>query len=56
MTEHERQMVTTLCARISEEMDPIVFTELLVELDALLEKLNNHQATRTGFEGENTAT
>jgi hypothetical protein len=56
MTQHERQMVTALCARISEEKNPFLFTQLLIELDALLEKLNNHHAKRTGFEGENVAT
>jgi hypothetical protein len=57
MTEHEREMVTALCARIADEKNPVVFRQLLIELDALLEKLNNHhQATRTGFEGENMAT
>jgi hypothetical protein len=56
MTEHEREMVTKLCARISQEKSPAVFGQLLIELDALLEKLNNHRARRTGFEGESTAT
>ena len=56
MTDHERQMVKTLCTQISAEKDPAVFTELTHELDALLEKLNNHQVKHTGFEGENTAT
>lgn len=56
MTEHERQMVTTLCARIVDEQDPAVFVNLLVELDALLGELSTHQAKRTGFEGENMAT
>lgn len=56
MTEHERQMVTTLCVRIVNEKNPAVFVNLLVELDALLDKVNNHQARRTGFEGENMAT
>ena len=56
MTEHERRMVTALCARISEEKNPVVFRQLLIELDALLENLNNHQTRRTGFEGENAAT
>jgi len=55
MTEHERVMVTALCARIADEKNPFVF-QLLIELDALLEKLNNHQAKRSGFEGENMAT
>lgn len=56
MTEHERQIVTNLCGRVSEEKNPVVFTQLIIELDALLEKLNNHQAKRTGFEGENMVT
>jgi hypothetical protein len=56
MTGHERQMVIALCARIADEKNPVVFRQLLIELDALLEKLNVHQATRTGFEGENMAT
>jgi hypothetical protein len=56
MREHERQMITALCARIVDEKNPVVFGQLLIELDALLEKLNNPQAERTGFEGENMAT
>jgi hypothetical protein len=56
MTEHERDLVTALCARIADEKNPFVFSQLLIELDALLEKLNNHQANRSGFEGENMAT
>ena len=56
MTEHERQMVIALCARIADEKNPVVFRKLLIELDGLLEKLNNHQAKRSGFEGENMAT
>jgi hypothetical protein len=56
MTQHERQMVTALCARISEEKNPVLFTQLLIELDALLEKVNNPKARRTGFEGEDMAT
>ena len=56
MTEHERRMVTALCARISEEKDPVLFTQLVIELDALLEKLNNHQPRRTGFEAEKMTT
>jgi hypothetical protein len=40
MTEPEREMVTTLCALISDEKDPHVFSELLVELEALLEKIS----------------
>ena len=56
MTEHERRMVTALCARIVDEKNPVLFTQLIIELDALLEKLNNPQAKRTGFEGENLAT
>jgi len=56
MTEHERQMVIALCARIADEKNPVVFGKLLIELDALLEKFNNHQPKRSGFEGENMAT
>ena len=48
MTEHEREMVKTLCARIADEKNPFVFRQLIIELDALLEKLNNHQAKRLG--------
>jgi hypothetical protein len=33
-----------------------MFRQLLIELDALLEDLNNHQAKRSGFEGESMAT
>jgi len=33
-----------------------VFRQLLVELDALLEKLNDHQAKRSGLEGDSMAT
>ena len=40
MTEHEREMVTTLCARIGDEKDPDIFTELLVELEVLLENVS----------------
>jgi hypothetical protein len=40
MTEDERAMVTTLCARINDEKDPHVFTELLIELEVLLEKFS----------------
>jgi hypothetical protein len=49
-------MVTVLCARLVEEKNPFLFKELLIELDALLEKLTNQQAKRSGFEGENMAT
>jgi len=52
MTEREREMATALCARIADEKNPVVFRQLLIRLDALLEKLNSHQARRTGFEGE----
>lgn len=56
MTDHEHRMVTALCSRIAGEKNPVVFRQLLFELEALLEKLINHQAKSTGFEGENTAT
>ena len=54
MREHERQMITALCARIVDEKNPVVFGQLLIELDALLEKLNNHETRHTGFEGDMT--
>lgn len=56
MTEYEHQMVKSLCARIVHEEDPYVLVSLLVELNALLEKLHYHQVRRTGFEGEDVAT
>jgi hypothetical protein len=56
MTAHEREMVTALCARIADEKSPVVFRQLLIELDALLGNLNNPQAKHSGFEGENMAT
>jgi len=40
MTEHERQTLTKLCARISDEKNPDVFTDLLTELEAFLEKMS----------------
>jgi hypothetical protein len=52
MTEHERQIVTSLCARIADERNPAVFTQLVMELDTLLGRLNSPQATSTGFEGD----
>jgi len=56
MNEHEREMLTALCARIADEKNSIAFRQLLIELDALSENLNNHQAKRSGFEGENMST
>jgi hypothetical protein len=38
MTDHERETLTTLCARITYEKNPAVFLELLIELEALLNK------------------
>jgi len=38
MTDHERETLTTLCARITDEKNPAVFLELLIELEALLSK------------------
>src|SRR5215471_17333064 len=38
MTDHERQRVTVLCARIGEERDSAVFLELLIELETLLDE------------------
>ena len=40
MTEHERQTLTKLCARISDEKDPNVFTELVTQLELLLERMS----------------
>jgi hypothetical protein len=47
MTESEREMLTTLCARISEEKDPLVFEELLVDLNALLVRVAGPPPTDT---------
>jgi hypothetical protein len=55
MTEHEREMLLSLCARIVDEKNPAVFVDLLVKLDALLDGLNNHHARHTSFEGDNMA-
>jgi len=55
MTNHERQRVMALCALIAGEKNTVVFRELIIELGALLEELNNHQEKRTGFEGESMA-
>lgn len=40
MTDHERQKLTKLCARISDEKNPDVFTELVAELEVLLETMS----------------
>lgn len=47
MTEPEREMLTSLCARISEERDPIIFEELLVDLNALLVRVAGSPPTDT---------
>jgi hypothetical protein len=39
MTEHENEMVKTLCARINEEKDTKAFAELVIELNLLLDKV-----------------
>lgn len=39
MTEHEHEMVKTLCARVRDENDPVVFSELVIELNVLLDKV-----------------
>lgn len=49
MTEHERETVTKLCARIVNEENPVVFRQRLIELSALLDGLNNHPGKRTGW-------
>lgn len=56
MTEHEREMVTSLCARIANEKNPVVFRQLLNELDALLENTNNHKINRSGLESTDAKT
>jgi hypothetical protein len=38
MTEHDRQILKKLCAKLSEERDHVRFTKLLFELNALLEE------------------
>jgi hypothetical protein len=52
MTEHENEILKTLCARVSAEQDPLVFADLMTELDALLEKLATRKARCAGFESE----
>lgn len=37
MSEHEREALTALCARIVAEKDRAVFLELLIELESLLD-------------------
>jgi hypothetical protein len=44
MTEQERQMLITLCARMGEEKNAAVLTELLSELNTLLDKVEDHKA------------
>ena len=39
MTDHENEMVKTLCARVNEEKDPKAFSELVIELNVLLDKV-----------------
>ena len=39
MTEHENEMVKTLCARINEEKDSKAFAELVIELNLLLDRV-----------------
>ena len=56
MSQYEHERVTSLCDRIVGEKNPAVFMQLLVELDAVLKKMNNHQAKRSGFEGDSMAT
>jgi hypothetical protein len=46
MTEQERQMLITLCARMGEEKNAAVLTELLSELNTLLDKVEDHKARR----------
>jgi hypothetical protein len=45
MTEQEREMLMLLCARMGEEKDAVVLTELLSELNTLLDKVEGPQGT-----------
>jgi hypothetical protein len=45
MTEQEREMLMVLCARMGEEKDAVVLTELLSELNTLLDKMEGPQGT-----------
>jgi hypothetical protein len=45
MTEQEREMLMVLCARMCEEKDAVVLTELLSELNTLLDKVEGPQGT-----------
>jgi hypothetical protein len=45
MTEQEREMLMALCARMGEEKDAVVLTELLSELNTLLDKVEGPQGT-----------
>lgn len=38
MKEHDREMLKTLCAKVSAERDYVRFKKLLIELNALLEE------------------
>jgi hypothetical protein len=55
MNEHAHEMLTSLCTRIVDETNPVIFRQLLIELDALLEKLNNNRGKRSGFEDEKSS-
>jgi hypothetical protein len=39
MTENQKEMLISLCTRIEEEQDPEIFDELVVELNALLDRI-----------------
>lgn len=45
MTEQEKQMLMVLCARMGKEKDATVLTELLSELNTLLDKVEGPQGT-----------
>jgi hypothetical protein len=47
MTRDEREHMNWLCRRIQEERDPKKFTELLTELNHLLEKVELSSRLRT---------
>jgi hypothetical protein len=47
MTSEERERLNVLCDRIQRENDPKKFTQLLAELDGLLEQQNASQRKTT---------
>lgn len=50
MTENERDMLTIFCGRIKEEKDPDVLTELLKDLNKLLDEISEPIKSSDGEE------